>query len=315
MTIESHAAGKRSARTAGAGIRLRGVSRREWLPGYLFILPNFLGFAIFTAIPVVSGLVMSFTDYDGFAPMQPVWFRNYLRLLTDDYFLISLKNNVIFTLASVPLTLLLAMAMALALNRGMRFNSVFKTIFFFPTITSMVAVAILWSAMFHPTQGPVNSLLRMIGVTEPPGWLVSSRWALIAVVCVVVWKGAGYYMVMLLAGLQSIPVHLYESARIDGAGAWARLRHVTMPMLSPTVFLVTILSIINSFQVFDIVYVMTEGGPGRATNVLVYRIYQEAFRNFHFGYASAIAFVLFLIVFIVTLIQFRGQRKWVHYMQ
>lgn len=178
----------------------------------------------------------------------------------------------------------------------------------------MVAVGIVWSLIFNPSRGPINQFLMSLGVSNPPSWLASSNTALMTVVFVAAWKNAGYYMVMFMGGLKSIPDHLYEAAQIDGANKWQQFWNVTWPMLSPTTFMVTILGIINSFQVFDIISVMTQGGPGRATNVLVYRIYQEGFVNMRFGYASSMAYFLFLIILTITFIQFRGQKKWVNYM-
>lgn len=177
----------------------------------------------------------------------------------------------------------------------------------------MVAVGVVFQLLFNPRLGPINMFLRSIGVGTPPGWLTSTSWALYAVILVGVWKQTGYYMLLFLAGLKGIPKPLYESADIDGAGGIRQFFSITLPMLSPTTFLVSVLSIISSFQVFDLIAVMTDGGPGRATNVLVYRIYQEGFDYSRFGYASAMAYFLFMIILIVTLIQFRGQKNWVTY--
>ena len=292
-----------------------GLQRKERMAGYLFLLPNLAGFLVITAFPIIAGFYLSFTNYDGFRQMDFVGLDNYIRMFRDDYFTISLKNNLVYTFSCVPLTIFLALMFALALNQRIPGKTLFKTVYFFPTITSMVAVSIIWSMLFHPTMGPINTVLMAMGIKNPPKWLVSSDWAMVAVIAVSVWKMAGYYMIMILAGLQSIPRHLYEAADIDGANAWKKFWNVTWPMLSPTMFMVTILCMIQSFQVFDLVYIMTEGGPGRATNVLVYRIYQEGFTYLKYGYASALAYVLFLIIFVITLIQFRGQKKWVTYMQ
>ncbi len=295
----------------------KGLRKREALTGFFFLLPNLLGFFAFTAFPVLAGLLLSFTDYDGFTFKNMHWvgISNFIKLFQDDYFIISFKNNLIYTATSVPLTLFFSLLLALALNRKTPLGGMFKTVYFFPTITSMVAIAIVWTLLFHPTMGPINNFLRAMGMQNPPGWLASSKWALATVVTVSVWKYAGYYMIMILAGLQTIPGHLYESSEIDGASILQRFLYITWPMLSPTMFMVTILSIINSFQVFDLVYIMTEGGPGSSTNVLVFRIYQEGFKYTRFGYASAMAYFLFLVIFIITLLQFRGQKKWVNYMQ
>lgn len=236
-------------------------------------------------------------------------------MFQDDYVLTSLKNNVIYTAVTVPATMIISLLLALALNMGMKGSTFFRTMIFFPTISSMVAVGIVWSLLFNPVQGPVNQLLMAVGIESPPRWLASTTWALWAIMIVAVWKQAGYYMVIFLSGLQAIPKQLYESAQIDGANSVVRFFKITLPMLSPTTFMVLILSIIGSFQVFDLVSIMTDGGPGRATNVLVYRIYQEGFEYSKMGYASAIAYFLFLIIFVITLIQFRGQQKWVTYME
>lgn len=234
-------------------------------------------------------------------------------MFKDSYFTISLRNNLFYTLVTVPATLIIALLLAVAVNTGIKGTPIFKTVFFFPYITSMVAVGIIWTLLYNPTVGPINSLLRSIGIANPPGWLLSTSSALPAVMIVYIWKMSGYYMIIFLAGLQSIPRHLYEAAEIDGAGKIKKFFKVTLPLLSPTTFMVMILIIINSFQVFDLIQVMTDGGPGRATNVLVYRIYQEGFNYSHFGYASAEAYFLFAVILVVTLIQFWGQKKWVVY--
>jgi len=292
--------------------------RRRWVKSetraaYLFLFPSLLTFIFFMAIPIVFGFFISFTDYSGFAlKFNFVGLDNYLRLFEDSYFSISLKNNVIYMLVFTPVTLLVAMACALLLNSTKWMKKLFQTTFFLPYITSMVSVAILWKMMLA-NEGPVNHALGFLGVTDPPQWLTSTAWAMISVIIVSVWKSFGYYMVILLAGLQSIPEHLYEAASIDGAGKFRKLINVTLPSLSPTIFLCVIMLIINSFQAFDLINVMTAGGPGRSTNVIVMRIYQEGFRNANMSYASAMAFVLAGIIMVVTLIQFWGQKKWVNY--
>lgn len=197
------------------------------------------------------------------------------------------------------------------LNRKLYGGGFFKTVYFFPNLTSMVAVGCVWLQIFATKNGPVNQLLETLGIENPPKWFWATSTALLSIIIVVVWKQAGYYMILFMGGLKNIPAHLYESAKMDGAGPWATFWHVTWPMLSPTTFMVTILTFIASFQVFDIINVTTEGGPGRATRVLVMEIYEQAFRYSKMGYGSAIGYVLFVIVFIITLIQWRGQKKWV----
>lgn len=286
----------------------------RYLKGYLFILPNFIGFFIFMAVPIIMGLVISFTDYNGFNQFNFVGLKNYLTMFEDEYFRVSLKNNIVYTLVTVPGTIVFALMLAMVVKQGIKGSGLFKTMFFLPNITSMVAVGIVWAMIFNPTLGPLNQILRAVGIENPPMWISSTDTALGSIMLVAIWKQAGYYMIILLAGLQSIPSQLYEAASIDGAGGIHKFFKITLPMLSPTMFMVTILCIINSFQVFDLVNIMTTGGPGRSTNVLVFRIYQEGFQKLQFGYASAMAYFLFLIVMIVTLIQFRGQKKWVNYM-
>lgn len=291
------------------------ISKRKigYLKGYLFILPNFIGFCIFMAIPIVMGFAISLTDFNGFNQMNFVGLKNYINMFHDQYFSTSLYNNIVYTLVTVPGTIVLSLLLALAVNRGIKGSSCFKTMFFIPNITSMVAVGIVWAMIFNPYTGPINNLLKSIGIDNPPMWLASSKTALLTIMFVSIWKQAGYYMIIFLAGLQSIPKQLYEAASIDGASSIKKFFKITLPMLSPTTFMVLILNIISSFQVFDLVSVMTDGGPGSSTNVLVYRIYQEGFQNMKFGYASAMAYFLFLIVLVITLIQFRGQKKWVNY--
>ena len=288
------------------------LNRREWIAGYLFILPNLIGFLVFIAIPVVMGFVISLTDYTGFGQMNFVGFKNYIDMFKDSDFTISLKNNIFYTLSTVPLTLLFSLILALMLNRKLYGGDMLKTIYFFPNLTSMVAVGAIWLQLFNVKEGPVNQMLMSMGVDDPPRWFWGASTALMTVVIVVVWKQAGYYMIMYLGGLKSIPPHLYESAKIDGASPMQAFRHITLPMLSPTTFMITVLTFIGSFQVFDIINVTTEGGPGRETNVLVMRVYLEAFRYGKMGYASAIGYFLFLIVFIVTIIQWKASKSWVN---
>ena len=286
----------------------------KYAKGYLFILPNFIFFFTFIVLPVLMGLVISFTDYNGFKQFNFVGLKNYIEMFRDEYFLVSLWHNLLYTLVTVPGTIVFALLLAILVNKGIRGSGIFKTMFFLPNISSMVAVGIVWAIIFNPTQGPLNSFLRSIGIDNPPMWLSSTNTALWSVMLVAIWKQAGYYMIIILAGLQSIPNQLYEAASIDGANGVRKFFKITLPMLSPTMFMVIILSIINSFQVFDLINIMTDGGPGRSTNVLVYRIYQEGFQKLQFGYASAMAYFLFLIIMVITLFQFRGQKKWVNYM-
>ncbi len=287
---------------------------KPYLTGTLFILPALVLFAVFILLPLIYGMMMSFTDYGGFnIKANFIGLDNYTKLFRDDYFKISLKNNAIYTVLFVPLTMFMSLLSALALNHIIHLRKYFRMIFYFPQITSMVSIAIVWGLLLNPDRGPINIMLEGIGIANPPEWLMSSTWALFAIILVSVWKSFGYYMIILLAGMQGIPEYLYESAKLDGAGAWKRFLYVTLPGLSPTLFMVLILTIINSFQVFDLVSIMTNGGPGRSTNVLVFRIYQEAFVNYKMGYAAAMSAILFIIIIIVSIIQFRLEKKWVTY--
>jgi multiple sugar transport system permease protein len=280
---------------------------------YSFILPNLLGFAIFTLIPMVFALGLSFARWDGANPMAFVGLKNFARMLRDETFGISMKNTILYVVGTVPTTLILSLLLAMLLNTQIRGRNFFRAAFFFPYVASLVAVAVVWNMMFHPSMGPVNNLLRWIGVKNPPAWSASTTWALPTVIGAGIWKNVGYYMIIYLAAIQGIPRELYEAARIDGASDWQSFHKVTIPLLAPVTFFVSIMLTIQSFKVFDLVYMMTMGGPGRATNVLVYTIYDSAFVSFDYGYSSAIAVVLLAIVLAITVFQFRMEKKWVTY--
>jgi len=287
--------------------------RKNTLVAWSFIAPNFLGFFIFTLIPVIASFVIAFTNWDAFSTPKFVGFKNFINMVHNHTFWISLWNTVFYTVGTVPLTLIASLGLALLLNKKIPGVRTFRAVIFFPYITSLVAIAVVWNMLFHPDLGMINEFLRWIGIQHPPGWTSSPKWAMPAIIIVSVWRGMGYYMVLYLAGLQSIPKELYEAAKMDGANKWSEFKNVTLPMLAPTTFLVLIMLTISSFKVFDLIQVMTLGGPGQSTNVLVYEIYNEAFVNFNFGYASAIALVLFFIVLIITIIQFRIQEKKIDY--
>ncbi|MCX7708358.1 MAG: sugar ABC transporter permease [Clostridia bacterium] len=287
---------------------------RNRLTAYAFILPNFLGFVAFVLVPVLASFVLCFTEWDTSNPIQFKGLGNFLQLLKDDAFITSFWNTVYYTGAVVPLTMAVSLGLAVMLDKKLKGAKVFRSIFFIPYIASLVAISVVWNMIFSPEAGPVNSFLRSIGLSEPPLWTSSVHWAMPVIIFVGIWRFVGYYMVLYLAGLQGIPRELYEAAEVDGATAWQQFRKITLPMLTPTTFFVVIMLVINSFKVFDQIMVMTQGGPGRATHVLVFYIYYRAFQVFEFGYASAIAFVLFLVVLTITIIQFRMEEKWVKYM-
>ncbi|VXB36819.1 Carbohydrate ABC transporter membrane protein 1, CUT1 family [Microbacterium sp. 8M] len=293
-----------SRAAAGRRMRLRSI-----LVGWSFVLPNFLGFALFTLVPVIAAFGLAFMKWDGFNDPQFVGIRNFTRLFGDDNFRIALLNTVLYAVGHVPLTLAFALGLALLLNQKLRGIAFFRVAIFFPYITSLVAIAIVWNMLFNPTSGPINQFLQTLGIAHPPGWTASTGWALPAVIITGVWRDMGYYMVLFLAGLQAIPNEYYEAASVDGAGGWRKFWSITLPSLRPTTFLVLVLLSVSSFKVFDLIFVMTQGGPGRATLVLSQLIYQDGIINGQFGYASAISLVLFVIVLVVTVFQFRIQQR------
>lgn len=286
------------------------------LVAYSFIAPNFIGFAVFTLVPLVFALVLSFLEWDGANPINYVGFDNFLHLIKDAQFKRALKNTIVYTAGVVPVTIVCALALAIVLNRKIIARNFFRTVSFFPYVASLVAVAAVWNFMFSPVRGPINNLLNAItGIPfeQLPGWGASKDWAMITVILFSVWKNMGYYMVIYLAGLQGVNPELYEAAELDGANSWKKFLNVTIPQLAPTTFFVTMILIINSFKVYDIFINLFAGGDNQlsdATRVLVYQIYNTAFRSLSFGYASAQAMVLFILVLVVTLVQFRGEKKY-----
>jgi len=289
------------------------LTRSEERVAWLFLLPSLVLFLAFTALPVIWAFLISFTHWDLFTAPRFAWLDNYLALAKDPIFLKVLGNTGYFVLAAVPLQMVLGLACALGLNRNIKGQSALRVIYFLPVVTSTVAAALVWAWLFNSNFGLINDALSLLGVTNLPKWLGSSQWAMPAVITVFVWQNLGYAMVLFLAGLQNIRQDVYEAAALDGATGWRRFWHITLPLLSPMTFFVLIISIISSFQVFDLVFVMTKAGPSNATNTLVYFIYQNGFVFYQMGYASAAAMVLFAIVLALTLVQYRLQDRWVHY--
>jgi len=280
------------------------LKRRNTLLGWSFILPNFVGFATLTLIPVVILFYLSFTDWNAFGAAEWVGPENFGRLIGDGSFHTSLLNTLYYSALHIPLTFAVSLGLAMLLNRKLRGVAFFRTAAFFPYITSIVAIAVVWNMLFSPEFGPINHFLSTIGIDNPPGWTTSADWSMPAVILVSVWREMGYYMLLFLAGLQTIPPELHEAARMDGANAVQRFRNVTLPSLRPTTFFVTVMLTIGSFKVFDIILVMTNGGPGQSTLVLSQYIYEKGFVENDFGYASSVSVVLFLICISVTVIQF-----------
>ena len=285
----------------------------EGLAAGLFLLPNLLGFLIFTAIPVGAAFVLAFYDYDLLLGASWAGLENFRELFTiDRVFRAALFNTVYFTAVSVPLSVVLGLATAMLVNQALRGVVIFRSIFLLPYVTVTVALSLVWKWLYLPDIGLINSVLGVVGINGP-AWLTSQTWAMPALILMSVWKGFGYNMVIFLAGLQGIPDHLYDAAKVDGATAWRRFLNVTLPLLSPTTFFVVVISVISSFQVFDQALIMTNGGPGTATTTLVLYIYQKGFQSFDMGYAAAVALVLFAVIFVFTVVQFLFQRRWVTY--
>lgn len=290
------------------------AKRRRSAIGWAFVLPSLIVFILLMFLPILLGFWYSLTDYTGLSKeMNFIGLEHYIKMFSDRYFRVSLKNNVIYAVLYTVLTMILSLFLATMLHMVTKGRKLFRTVFFLPYVTSMVSVAIIWKMIFNPMSGPLNTILTQLGIENPPQWLASTMWALYAVIIVSVWKSCGYYMLIFLAGLQNIPDSLYESAALDGASGLQKYVRITLPMVSPTIFLNMILVTISSFQVFDLINVMTEGGPGMSTNVLAYRIYYEGFKRMNMGYASAIAYFLFAVILIITALQFVIQKRWVHY--
>jgi multiple sugar transport system permease protein len=295
-----------------AGAAPRTQIRRETLWGYIFVAPWIIGFLIFTLGPVIASFALSFTDYE--LIVAPVWvgLKNYRTLLTQDrLFGLSLYNTAYYSFFSVPLGIIVAFLLAMLLNVQLPGMKVYRTVFYLPTVTSGVAVSILWIWLFNPQFGLINYLLRSIGLPAP-GWLVDPTWSKPAFILMSLW-GVGGTAVIFLAGLQGVPRSLYEAAEIDGANAWAKFWNVTVPMMSSVIFFNLIMGIIGSFQVFTSAYVMTRGGPQNSTLFYVLYLFKKGFGMLQMGYAAAMAWILFLIILLLTLIQFRLAERWVYY--
>ena len=303
------------------------LEKKNTLIAYSFLAPNFLGFAIFTLVPVVCAILLAFVEWNGgdISNAHFVGLQNFAEIFKADkvaskwangdylYFFnrvdlgIALKNTVFYALINVPLTLVCAIALALALNKA-KGAVAFRTIFFFPYVASMVAICVCWNFMLMK-DGPVNQMIMALGINFNKSWTADSTMAMWAIILVSVWRSMGYYMVIYLAGLQGCNPDLNEAAELDGANRWQQFWHITLPQLRPTTFFVVIMLTISGFKVYDQMYMITQGGPGTATMTLVYYIYNVAFVNTpKYGYASAIAMVLFVLVLIVTIIQFRGSK-------
>ena len=296
--------------------------KKKWLSrqakrnliAYSFILPNFIGFCVFTLVPIIFAFALAFLKWDGSNPIQWMGLSNFARLGEDTFFRAAFINTIIYCLGTVPLTLAASLGLAIVLNQKVKGRGLFRTLSFFPYVASLVAITSVWKMLFHPSKGPINSILfNTFGVAQDslPQWF-SGGLVLLSMILFSVWKYMGYYMVIYLAGLQGVSAELYEAAGLDGANTWQKFRYVTWPQLSSTTFFVVVMLTINCFKVYDIAIMLAGGGSGELTTsatVLVYYIYQKAFIDWDLGYSSSVAMVLFLMVFIVTVIQFVVQAK------
>lgn len=304
--------------------RMSKLEKRNTLIAYSFLAPNFIGFLVFTMIPVVFSVALSFMDWGGGQNITFVGPENFRYIFHDFSFTksnlgIALKNTVYYTIVTVPLTLGCALGLALLLNKGIRGAKVFRAVLFFPYVASLVAICVCWNFLLMKN-GPFSQLLSHVGLGFSKSWTSSRELAIWAIIVVSVWRNAGYYMVMYLAGLQGVPMELYEAATMDGANGWQQFRKITMPMLTPTTFFCSIMMVIYCFKIYDVVAIMTQGGPGRSTKMLVTYIFELSFggegiaTSAQYGVASAVSMVLLVIVLLVTFVQFRGEKKWVNYM-
>lgn len=291
----------RSARRAGYALTV-----------LLFLAPSAVPLVLFTFVPMVRAFWTSLHQWNLLSAMKWVGFGNYAHLLQDADTHRAFLNTVYYIVGYLPLVYIGGLALALALNAAIPLRNFLRGIYFLPVVTSWIVVALIWRWLLNPEVGVVNYLLGLVGI-DGPGWWTDPAWAMPSIILASAWKDLGFVMIILLAGLQGIPQDLYEAARVDGAGWWARLRHITLPMLSPTTFFVVVISLINGFQVFDQVYAMTGGGPAGASTVVVQQVYDLTFRYSQAGMASALSWLLFLVVLAVTVVQMIGQRRWVNY--
>lgn len=278
----------------------------------VFLLPSLIPLLAFVIGPMISAAWTSLHSWNLIGPMQWVGLDNYAFLLGDPATHQAFLHTVAYIVGYLPLVYVGGLALALALNSRLRGRAVFRGVYFLPVITSWVVVALVWRWLLSPSNGVVNTVLSWVGI-QGPGWWADPAWAMPSIILASAWKDLGFVMVILLAGLQTINPDLYEAAALDGAGWWRRLRSITLPLLSPSTFFVIVLSLINGFQVFDQVYVMTGGGPNDASRVVVQQVYDLTFRYGQAGMASALSWLLFFVILVITLIQFYGQKRWVNY--
>lgn len=288
---------------------------KQNLTGYAFILPNVIGVCLFTLLPMIFSLITSFTDWDytkGIGNWNFIGLQNYINMWSDSWFVSALLNTIGFALVVVPATIILSLVLSVVIDKCCYGKVPLRLAMFMPYISNIVAVSIVWVMMYSPW-GPFTQLIQALGVKNPPQWLGDENWALPAIMIMTIWGGIGYAIMIYTSSIQGLPTEVYEAADIDGASEVQKFFKLTIHFLSPTTFFLVITTFITCFQVFAQVQIMTKGGPGSSSNVLVYYIYTSAFSFYKMGYASAMSWILFIILFIITIIQWRGQKKWVNY--
>lgn len=296
----------------GLNKRKSELVKREERAGYLFALPWFIGFSVFIAGPVIASLVLSFTRYEVVTSPRFVGISNYKFLLQDTLSWKSLYNTIYMVIIGVPLQLIVPLSVALLLNKEVKGISLYRTCYYLASIMPMVASSILWLWILDANFGILNTILSTMGV-QGPNWLGDPAWAKLGIILMLIWAATGSNMIIYLAGLKAVPEQLYEAARIDGANWWQLFWNITIPMLTPALFFTLIMGLVSSFQIFTQAYIMTEGGPVNSTLFYVYYLYNNAFAYFKMGYASALAWILFLVIFVITITQLKLSKHWVYY--
>ncbi|MFB4324230.1 sugar ABC transporter permease [Paenibacillus sp. JNUCC32] len=286
--------------------------RKEALIGWLFLAPEIVGMLLLNVFALGFSLYLSLSDWDMLSGVQGIEFTgfdNYIKMFHDPTIIQAIKNNLIYMVLTVPIPIAIALVLSVLIHNSVFFKSYFKVAFFIPYISSIIAVAAVWSALFHPSLGPINQFLMDLGISNPPKWLVDPKTSLLAISIISSWAGLGYTIIIYMAGLTNISNEIYEAADIDGAGAIKKFFAITVPMLRPTTFFLLITMLIGSFKVFDIIAFLTEGGPNNSSTVLVFRIYEEGFQYYNMGYASAISWLLFAIIGLITALTWKMRNE------
>ncbi|RAR44199.1 carbohydrate ABC transporter permease [Paenibacillus sp. MDMC362] len=286
--------------------------RKEALIGWLFLAPEIVGMLLLNVFALGFSLYLSLSDWDMLSGVQGIEFTgldNYIKMFHDPTIIQAIKNNLIYMVLTVPIPIAIALVLSVLIHNSVFFKSYFKVAFFIPYISSIIAVAAVWSALFHPSLGPINQFLMDLGISNPPKWLVDPKTSLLAISIISSWAGLGYTIIIYMAGLTNISNEIYEAADIDGASAIKKFFAITVPMLRPTTFFLLITMLIGSFKVFDIIAFLTEGGPNNSSTVLVFRIYEEGFQNYNMGYASAISWLLFAIIGLITALTWKMRNE------